>query len=260
MARKRKKIGSAVKTPYLHLGQAIEVVKQVYELIGGSASEDEFSTILGNSVKSSSFNLKVQAVKNFNLIEQAAKGQRIVLSALGKRIFAATSPEERAHAVQEAFLRVRQYKALYEAYAGKLLPTGEFLLNAIVQHCKVPSQLTNQWKDSFMASGAAAGLFQERADGKIQVRLAPGRSTEQPQEEASMQGEDQQRPGEERRFREQPTRPVDFESFKFPLLDGRIGVVQFSKGWTVSDVKKMLELMRVAFLWSEAEAKKAEAQ
>ncbi len=255
---KRKMIGYGVKPPYFSLGDALAITKRVHEEAGGDVSEDELSSMLGNSVGSSSFRLKVQSLKNFKLLTQDRAGQRLILSPIAKSIFGATSHEERSAATKEAFLSLDPYRKLYSAYAGKLLPSGEYLLNAIREQCGVPSELTNQWKESFMSSGAAAGLFQERSDGKIQVRLAPTEPLGQPPEEALMPALDEQTLDPERPSREQQSKVGDFESFSFPLLDGRKGVVQFSRGWTLSDVKKMLELMRVAFLWNEAEAKKPE--
>jgi len=251
--RKRKMIGYGVRPPYLALSEALATVRRIYEEAGGDVSEDQLSSMLGNSVGSSSFRKKVQSLKNFKLLIQDGAGQRLILSPIAKSIFGATSHEEKSAAIKEAFLSLDPYRKLYSAYAGKLLPSGEFLLNAIREQCGVPSELTNQWKESFMSSGAAAGLFQERADGKIQLRLAPSDSTDRPQEEVAMLPGSQGRSGAEGQISEYRARPGEVERFQVPLLEGRVGVVELPFGWTDSDVKKMLEVMSVMFLWKEKE-------
>ncbi len=255
MPKKKARIGYGVKPPYVHLGEAIDIVKRVYEDAGGSVVEDQLSTIMGNTVKSSSFNLKLMALRSFGLITPEGQGKRIGLSELAKRIVAPITPEEKLQAIKEAFLRIETYRTLHELWAGKILPTDEFFLNTIRERCRIPPELTNRWKDSFMASGAVAGLFQEREDGKIQLRLEPG-TIRQVLEELSMPGRGESNAPIERQPPGRSSPPSgDMDRFQVPLLEGRIGVIELPKGWTDSDVKKMIQVMRVMFLWGEGETK-----
>ncbi|MFQ5897563.1 MAG: hypothetical protein ACE5JN_04875 [Candidatus Methylomirabilia bacterium] len=236
MVRKRDRVGYGVKPPYIHFGEALDIVRRIHEDAGGSVSEDQLSAIMRNSVGSSSFILKIYALKGFGLVSQEGSGRRIGLSDLARRIVVPTAPEERFRALKEAFLRVEAYRTLFELWAGKILPAEEFFLNTLRERCRIPPELAKRWKESFMSSGAAAGLFQERADRKIQLRMDPngstaGRSVAGPATSAQAQG------------------PGEFERFRVPLLRGRIGVVELPKGWTDSDIRKMLEVIRVMFLW-----------
>jgi len=245
---KKRRIGYRVRPPYMDLGKAIEVIRRIYEEAGGSVTEDQLSGIMGNSPSSSSFVYKVQALKTFQLIQQEGPGQHITLSDIGRRVIAPTDPRERAQALREAFLGPETHRTLYDAYAGKLLPSGEFFLNAIRERCGVPQELATGWKDSFMGSGAVAGLLQERSDGKMQLRSESNSVTERGQEETveplierpqdASRGSDGQKRG---------------EKFSVPLLDGRMALVELPSGWTPQDVKKMLEVMRVMFLWTESQ-------
>ncbi len=249
MARKKKTIGYRVKPPYIHLREALGAITRIYEEAGGSVSEDQLSSIVGNTVGSSSFRLKVQALKNYQLISQGGPGQRIGLSDLARRIVGATSPEERAEALREAFLNVENFKKLHEMWAGKLLPVGEFFLNAIREHCRVPLELTKQWKDSFMNSADAAGLLQERPDGKIQLRVQGSEPMRGPAEEELMEEPAEEAVPTTRRSLDRPA--GDLQRFQVPLLEGRTGIVELPRGWTDSDIRKMIEVIRVMFLWDK---------
>ncbi len=246
MAKKKKKrVGYGVKPPYIDFGEALNIVRRIYEEAGGGVTEDQLSSIIGNSVKSSSFNLKLATLKAFGLINQEGQGRRTVLSELGQGIAAATSPEERSRALKESFLRIENYSTLFDLWAGKILPTDEFFLNTLQTRCSIPSELTKQWKDSFMESGRAAGLFQERQDGKIQLRMEPN-GFGAGLEEVGVQGRPQD---------PQPEKPPllskpgfgNVERFQIPLLEGRTGVIELPKGWTEGDVKKMIRVIAAMF-------------
>jgi len=255
--KKRATVGYGVKPPYIHLGDAIEIIKRVYEDAGGSVSEDELSSIVGNSVGSSSFRMKVQALKSYGVVTQEGAGKRVILSDPGRRLVAALTPEERALAQKESFLRIDTYRKLYELWAGKILPAEEFFLNALREHCKIPQQLTKAWMESFSHSGKAAGLFQERPDGKIQIRIEPGVLTSK--ESAKELSGSSKNQGANGSTAAQTTGsgtlvkplPGGLERFHIPLLEGRLAVVELPHGWTEADIAKMLQIMKVMFLWEK---------
>lgn len=258
MAKKKKaSVGYGVKPPYIHLGGAIDIARRVYEDAGGNVSEDELSSIVGNSVGSSSFKTKLLALKSFGVVNQEGHGQRITLSDLGRRLVAALTPEDRARAQKEAFLRIETYRRLYDLWAGKILPTEEFFLNALREQCKIPQQLTKDWMKSFTDSGNAAGLFQQRPDGKTQVRIESG-SVSRPPEidpsgpsagESPQGGDDHQTPGAAVQLKPPP--PGTMQRFQIPLLEAKLAVVELPHGWTESDIVKMLQIMKVMFLWEK---------
>lgn len=258
MAKKKRRVGYGVKPPNINYGQAIKFVKKIYEDAGDNVSEDQLSSIMGNSVRSSSFRLNLAALKAFGLVTHEGKGKRIGVSELGRRIVAPISSEERSQALKTAFLKIEVYRKLFETWAGKILPADEFLLNTIHDRCKVPSELTKRWKNSFIQSGRAAGLFQGRPDGKIQLRLEPNGVVQPVVEEQPVSDQGEELPRYERQLGIAAVKPRlsgDYERFQIPLLEGRIGLVELPKGWTDSDIKKMVEVMRVMFLWGEKEAK-----
>lgn len=249
------RIGYGVRPPYIHLGDAVEIIRRIHEDAGGSVSEDQLSTLFGNSVKSSSFQLKLMSLKAFGLVSQS--GKRIALSPTGQGIVAATSPDQRISAYKSAFLNIDTYKTLYELWAGRILPADEFFLNTLQTRCHIPAELTKRWRESFMQSGNAAGLFQDRPDGRIQLRQDPiVDATQSVMDETptTSQGGDTT---EERQLpvSMQVSKSGAIQKFQIPLSGGKIGAIELPLGWTQSDVKKMIRVIDAMFVASDEEAK-----
>src|SRR5882724_8773830 len=252
MAKKKgSRIGYGVKPPYINLKESLEILRRIYDDAGGTVSNDQLSRIVGNTVGSSSFGLKIQALKNYGLVAQDDSG-RITLSDLGRRIAAPIDTEQRSAAIKEAFLKLATHKTLFDIWAGRILPAEEFFLNTIRERCDIPSELTKRWRESFMESGRAAGLFQERPDGKIQLRLEPDEETiVAPQNDEAPAAAQSPIPAR----RAAPAMPLplsDVERFQIPLTsEGKVGVIELPKGWTQPDVKKMIHVIEAMFLWND---------
>jgi hypothetical protein len=251
---KKKARGYRIRPPYISLGNALAIAKKVYTDAGGSASEDDLSAIVANSVKSSSFQLKLQSLKNYGLVNQEGQGKRISLTEPARRFFGATSPEQRAQAQKAIFLSVGNYQKLYDLWAGQIIPTGEFIHNAIKETCKVPADRVPDWQESFVRAAEAAGLLLRRSDGSLQLRREPNglRADVEREELLSRDESDEksERPGKEEA---PPRRTSDTERYQIPLLDGKVGVIELPKGWTTSDVRKFLHVVNAMFLWGEGE-------
>src|SRR5438105_2036084 len=97
--------------PYLPFEQSIAVVEQLYSRAGGSLSKDDFGSIIGNSVKSSSFTRKLNALKNFGLA--SGSGHTVELTALGVSIAAPESNAQLAEALASSFLRIDLFRKVY---------------------------------------------------------------------------------------------------------------------------------------------------
>jgi hypothetical protein len=245
MAKRKKRVGYGVKPPYIDLGQAIELVDRIYDNGGGSVSEDQLSAIFNNSVESSSFRLKLTALKAFGLVSQAGAGNRIELSELGRSYAGAVRAGQQATALKTAFLNLENYRKLYEFWSGKVLPPEEFFLNSIREECRVPQELVMSWKNSFMDSAKAVGLLQERSDGRVQLRREPGSTEEEPMASVETEG----KRGASTLRPVTPTRD-EVERFPIPLVaEGKSAIIELPKGWTPADVKKMIHVIEAMFLW-----------
>jgi hypothetical protein len=255
--KKKKNVGYGVRPPYLTLKQAVEIIKRIYDNAGADLSEDSLSGILENSVGSSSFSLKLMALKSFGLVEQEKRGALVKLTQLACDIAAPPEPAIRAMAKKEAFLHIENYSKLHQLWAGRILPTGEFFLNTLRERCKIPSGLTQRWKDSFIESALEAALLQQRADGKMQVRSEPIiEGAETSEAESGEESMNSATANDTRaRARTEPTPPPQTlsldtknERYPIPLLEGKIGAIELPKGWSAADVQKMIRVMQVMLL------------
>lgn len=248
--RKAKRIGYGVKPPYLSLGGCLPLAERIYQDGGGSISEDQLSAIFANSVTSSSFRRKLDSMKAFGLVTQAPSGARVLLSDRGRLIAGPVSPEDRAAGLKAAFTSLPHHRTLFDFWAGKVLPADDFFLNSIREHCKVPQELVGSWKDSFMDSARAAGLLQQRADGRVQLRREPGSTEEEPMAVAD---------SVERPIRSAPRAPApreEIEEFSIPLAtEGKFGFIKLPRGWTQTDVRKMIHVIEAMFLWEEQQSR-----
>jgi hypothetical protein len=169
--------------PYVNLGEALSIVRSIYEQGGGQASYDVMSRITGNSSSSSSFLKKLAALKMYGLVTESNK--IVFLTEQGTAIAAPTSEGTEAQARKAAFVNVDVFNKIYERHRGKLLPVDEFLKNIIEQDALIPRELSSSWAVSFKESARAAGLLFDRTDGKTQVLdspLTPSVMQERPQE------------------------------------------------------------------------------
>jgi hypothetical protein len=88
MAKKKEDGGTrrakGTVPPKLDLGAAVDLVTQFYERAGGTSTPDDMSAITQNSPRSSAFQLKMGALRSFDLI--VTEGDRISLSPLAEYI------------------------------------------------------------------------------------------------------------------------------------------------------------------------------
>lgn len=150
--------------PRLDLGASVELITAFYERAGGNGTPDELSEIMQNSRKSSAYQLKMTALRSFDLI--VTENERVSLSSLAETIVAPQDADHRAIALKEAFLRIDLFASVYEKFVGKLLPQDEFLKNSFLDSGR---DLADLWMRKFKASAHAAGLLMDRGDGKFQV-------------------------------------------------------------------------------------------
>jgi hypothetical protein len=251
MAKKSERLNYGLNPPFLDLSEAVDIVKRIYYDAGGSVSEDQLSSLIKNSVKSSSYRRKMQALKNYGLITQDGSNGRINISSLGRNIIAPTSPDDKYQAIKTAFLNIETFKTLYELWAGKILPVDEFLLNTIRERAGIPPELVKQWKNIFMSSGTAAGLFQQRQDGKTQVRIE-AESLLNPNVdsgESLPQSPPQPAPPPHASPPSLPPSRLssEFNRINIPLFEGRVAAIEIPFGSTGKDMEKFIRVIRVMF-------------
>ena len=166
-------VAKRAELPYLPFESAISVVEELYSRGGGSVGKDDFGTLIKNSVKSSSFIRKLNAMKNFGLVE--ASGNFVRLTELGTAIAAPESPQQQAQSLAAAFLGIDVFRRAYEKFRGGILPERQFLANSF-QALGAPVAMKDGWAQQFREGGIAAGLLRDEG-GKIRVLTEPSVSS-----------------------------------------------------------------------------------
>lgn len=243
---KSERLPRGSNPPSVMFTEALAITRSIYEQGGGRASGDVLSKILGNSPNSSSFVRKVGALKNYGLVTE--QNGSVMLTECGLTISAPTSDPASAAAKKTAFLNVSIFSKIFERHKAKLLPADEFLVNMVVQECKIPMDLAPEWVTKFKEGSAAAGLLYVRPDGKTQVldgapaQISGPEAREVTQSPALSEARESDPP---------PSyRPVSFASTvsplsvsgnftKFELSGGKVASFQIPFGLSNADVKKL---------------------
>ncbi len=181
---KDKRERSQIVFPYSDLKEGITVAQAVWHNVAGGGCElTQLAPWLNHdSVTSGSFRGKVNAARIFGLLET---GQNSVkLTPLGRRI---VDPQKAAAAKVEAFLAVPLYRAIYERYAGSLLPNNIGLQKEMAE-LGVAGKQADKARQAFQRSATEAGFFRQGTNKLVKpaVTLAP--DEERPRDEQNGAG------------------------------------------------------------------------
>jgi hypothetical protein len=157
--------------PYLKLAEAIRIIEQIYENGGGAADSSMLTKFLNNSVSSSSFARKLQALKGYRLTTGAVAP--VTLTDLGLSVVAPKDEQARLLSLKSAAIGPEAFRKAYERLKGKLLPADEYLSNGFQHDLKLPKVVADAWVDVFKSALETAQLLHQRPDGKTQVLEGP---------------------------------------------------------------------------------------
>jgi hypothetical protein len=167
----RKPAGSSIESPpYLSLDDSLKVAQQIQERGGGTLSLESLAEVFGNSLKSSSFERKLSALKNFGLVERQRDAVRLTKLALA--YVAPTAVEEQVRAKAEAMRNVPLLRTLHDRFAGGVLPPADSLANLMLREYGANEPLHRAWADFFAASLRSADLLSSLG-GRTTVRRSP---------------------------------------------------------------------------------------
>ena len=135
--RKQRKapVRSGFLFPVYDYATSLAIAEKV-ELGGaGRLGEDTLAINLGQSVKSSSFRLRVLSAKQFGLVSK--QGGDLVTSPTAKAILKPTSERESAEGMVTAFLNIPLFRAVADRYKGQPLPEGQALRNILEREFRI---------------------------------------------------------------------------------------------------------------------------
>lgn len=160
--------------PILTMEQAVSIAEQIYKKAGSqSIFHEDLAVVFGNVTKSSGFILKLMALRTYGLISRV-DNQTSSLTELAIRLFSATSEQEEANARLEIFRNPQPLAALYNAYAGQVLPEKKYLINVLEKLGEVSADFYDEWAKRFELDGRYAGVIYNDPRERPAVRRTPG--------------------------------------------------------------------------------------
>ena len=164
VGRKRREIGrSTVEFPYGDMADALQVARGIHDNAGFQCTIDQLAYWLGHeSVKSSTFRLKLATARTFGVVEYERDSIR--LTSLGERI---VDEDTTGAARIESFLNVPLYNQLFERFKGRQLPGNPSALDIVIAQMGVSQKSADRARHAFMRSADQAGVLTPSRDRMI---------------------------------------------------------------------------------------------
>jgi hypothetical protein len=181
---KDKRERSQIVFPYSDMKEGIAVAQAIWENVAsGSCELSQLAAWLKHdSVTSGSFRGKVNAARIFGLVDTGPN--MVKLTALGRRV---VDPQKGAAAKVEAFLTVPLYRAIYERYAGSLLPNNVGLEREMAE-LGVAAKQADKARQAFQRSAAEAGFFRQGSNKLVKPAIAPSSGEIEPRDDQERTG------------------------------------------------------------------------
>lgn len=247
-----KPAGQGVQKPlYLGLGESLAVVERIQRDGGGSLRHETLSPVLKNTPKSSSFRLKLNALKSYGLVSEDR--DRVELTELGMKYVAPTTEYERLEAAVQAFRNVELLRTLHDRYGGGMLPGRDILANVLLREYGAKEPLNGQWAEFFLDSARSAELVGS-AGGRTVLRRGPeegaarfppaGTPLSTTAVDASPRSAD---PVVERVRVREPEIPSakDVQRVEFPLQDGSAAAILLPRAATPEDIADVIDMLQI---------------
>lgn len=152
--RESKRERSTIRFPYGDLADAEQIAMAVANY-GNETTLANVAGSLGQLTTSGAFRTKVSTAQVFGLVESVRGKGTLKLLDLGARIH---DPDTRVAARVDALLEVPLYKAIYDAYAGRLLPNDAGIESSMVG-MGVAEKQAPRARQAFSRSAEQAGFF-----------------------------------------------------------------------------------------------------
>lgn len=167
---RRAYVRSKYLFPSYDMGVALDIAKIIDTQGAGSLSEASTAMALGLSAKSSAFDLRLAACRQFGLIERHARN--IHTTRLARGIFRFIDEKEREDCLVRAFYNVELFRVIGDRYQGVPLPSEDILRNLMERELGVKRERVADALSVFMKSAKVAGVLQE-SQGKTYLLREP---------------------------------------------------------------------------------------
>ena len=226
-----KRERSTIEFPYLDQDDAAEIAKTIHTIFGTSCQREQLAAQLQVSATGGGFNLRLGTAKMYGFLNH--ERGTVTLTDLGLRV---ADPQQEKAARAESFLSVPLYKALFETFNGKALPSTSSGLEAEMVKLGVSSKQKDRARQVFQRSAKQAGFFWSGNDRL--VLPAPGKYIARMTGEAEKEVRDE-RP-KERDHEQQPIYPHFIQGLLQKLPNE-------GSEWAKEERAKWLQLAALAF-------------
>ena len=158
-----KRQRAEMPAPAYNLADSIAVANAVHDKGGGTATADQLAAFLDyKGTNNGAFITRVAAAKHYKLIDGGGRGGTYRITPLAERILMPVYPESAHEALLDAFFNVPLFKAVYDEYKGKELPSEFGFKNMLRTRFGItPARLAAAYR-ILMESADQAGLFKTR--------------------------------------------------------------------------------------------------
>lgn len=153
--RRTRKKSTKPKRPFPNysLEQSIEIPKAIREFNGGNAwSPEDIAKALGMSKGTNDFYYLTASSRDYGFTEGSRATEKIALTAMGKNIVYARSPEDEVNGYRQAFLHIPIFKRVYEYYEKRPLPKFDYLRNTLVTEFELNEDFHQSFYDIYQAN------------------------------------------------------------------------------------------------------------
>lgn len=153
-----------MRVPVYSLADSLAVADAIYKKGGGSASNDQLAAFLGyKSTNNGSYLSRVAAARIFDFV--GGQGNSLTITLRAQSILMPEYTHTARAATIQAFLDVPLYKAIYDEYHGKDLPSVPFgMSNALRTRFGVAPSRVEGGLRAFLDSADQAGFFEVRGN------------------------------------------------------------------------------------------------
>jgi hypothetical protein len=228
-----KRERSTIEFPYLDQDDAAEIAKAIHTTFGTSCQREQLAAQLQVSATGGGFNLRLGTAKMYGFLNH--ERGTVTLTDLGLRV---ADPQQEKAARAESFLSVPLYKALFETFNGKALPSTSSGLETEMVKLGVSPKQKDRARQVFQRSAKQAGFFWSGNDRL--VLPAPGKYIARMTGEAEKEVRDEKSKEREREREQQPIYPHFIQGLlqKLPKEGSE---------WAKEERAKWLQLAALAF-------------
>jgi hypothetical protein len=151
------------KFPRHSVERALRIPKAIYEQNGGNpATPTEAVQFTGGSALGGPFKVEISSSKKYGFLESEAGKLRV--SARARQAIAPQTENDRLAALREAVLAAPELSEVYNFYRGENLPDRQFLVNALTDRFRLPTDKVAEFLEVFYESIRAAELIDETGE------------------------------------------------------------------------------------------------